>query len=101
MQTFPQEHSSHWITSLIHLNSNTIVSASDSLSSSLSDNVIVIWTKTKSKSSSLYGPLQRITKKETGGTINSLVLITQKKEEEVFGKKFLLVHFFWRHFELK
>ena len=53
---------------------------SDSDSFSPSDNVIVIWSK--SKSSSLYEPLQRITVKETGPNIRRLVLITQKKEEE-------------------
>jgi hypothetical protein len=79
IQTFPQEHSSDYsITCLLQINPNTLVSSS--WSASPSDNVIVIWSK--SKSSSLYEPLQRITQKETGEGIESLVLITQKKEEE-------------------
>ncbi len=77
VQTFPQEHSS-LITSLIQLNSNTLISSSECGSS-----VIVIWSK--SSKSSLYEPMQRITRKETGGTINRLVLINQKKEEEEFA----------------
>jgi hypothetical protein len=85
IQTFPQEHSSsdYCISCLLQINPNTIVSSSSgySPSDSDSDNVIVIWSK--SKSSSLYELLQRITHKETGGWgISSLVLITQKKEEE-------------------
>jgi hypothetical protein len=82
LQTFPKEHSSDsCISSLIQINPNTLVSSSYQSSSS-SDNVIVIWSKSK-PSSSLYEPLQRITKKETGGGgIDKLVLITQKKEEE-------------------
>jgi WD40 repeat protein len=84
IQTFPQEHSSHEITSLIHLNENTLISASGSSHSySDSSNVIVIWTKSpKSSSSSFFEPIQRITRKEAGGDIYKLVLITQKKEEE-------------------
>jgi len=83
IQKFPKEHSSHdFITSLIQINSNTLVSASYSTSSlSPSDNVIVIWSKSKS-SSSLYEPIQRITREETGGNIWRLVIINQKKEEE-------------------
>jgi len=74
LQTFPQEHSS-WISSLIQINPNTLVSASYSGSS-----VIVIWTKS---SKSLYEPMQRITQKETGGGgIERLVVLSQKKEEE-------------------
>jgi hypothetical protein len=86
IQTFPQEHSSfHEISSIIQINPNTIVSSSYSAysSSSSSDIVIVIWSKSKSKSSSsLYEPLQRIKEKETGETIQRLVIINQKKEEE-------------------
>ncbi len=79
IQTFSNEHpSSDWITCLLQINPNTIVSASWSNSSS--DNVIVIWSK--SKSNPLYEPIQRITQKETGGSIYDLVLINQKKEEE-------------------
>jgi WD40 repeat protein len=95
IQTFPQEHpSSCEIASIIQLNPNTLISSSDS-SSNPSDNVIVIWSKSKSKSlfrSSLeYEPVQRITQKETGGEgIERLVLIKQKnkedeEEEEVFA----------------
>ncbi len=90
IQTFPQEHPSNEIISLIHLNENTLISASGSSSSSgsrsssPSDNVIVIWTKSKSKSSSLYETIQRITGKEAG-TIERLVLINQKEEEEEFA----------------
>jgi hypothetical protein len=81
IQTFPQEHSSYWITCLLQVNPNTLVSSSYSDSSSPTDNSIVIWSK--SKSSSLYEPIQRITHKETGrGGIERLVLINQKKEEE-------------------
>jgi hypothetical protein len=87
LQTFPKEHSSYRITSLVQLNPDTLISASgsDSSWSFFSPNVIVIWSKSKSKSSSssLYEPIQRITRKETGGgDIYSLVLINQKKEEE-------------------
>jgi hypothetical protein len=87
IQTFSKKHPSGYsITSLIQINPDTLVSASDSSDSSsifsaiFSSNVIVIWSK--SKSSLLYEPLQRITFKEVGGGINDLVLINQKKEEE-------------------
>jgi hypothetical protein len=83
IQTFPQEHSSNWITSIIQLNPNTLVSSSSSFSNT--DNSIVIWSKSKSSSSSFleYEPVQRITLEETGnGRIDKLVLIKQKKEEE-------------------
>jgi hypothetical protein len=84
IQTFPQEHPSYSITSLIQLNPNTLVSSS--YSPSFIDNVIVIWSKSKSKSSSSssleYEPVQRITLEETGGRIWRLVLIKQTKEEE-------------------
>jgi hypothetical protein len=85
IQTFPQEHSSSYsITSIIQINPNTLIS-SPSAYSSPSDNVIVIWSKSKSlfRSSLEYEPVQRITPKETGGGgIWRLVLINQKKEEE-------------------
>jgi hypothetical protein len=84
LQKFPQEHSSCFlsdISCLIQINPNTLVSSSYSDSPSDSYNVIVIWTKSP-KSSSLYEPIQRITQKEAGAYIRSLVLITQKKEEE-------------------
>ncbi len=83
VQKFPQEHSVYCITSLLQINSNTLVSTSWSDSRSPSnpdDNVIVIWSK--SKSSPLYEPLQRITQKEAGGDIWRLVLLNQEKEEE-------------------
>jgi hypothetical protein len=80
IQTFPQEHPSNYIFSLLQINPNTLISASANSSSNPSDNTIVIWSK--SISNPLYEPIQRITQKETGGGINSLVLITQKKEEE-------------------
>ncbi len=85
LQTFPKEHSSSncTITSLLQINPNTLVSSASASSSNPDDNVIVIWSK--SKSSLLYEPLQRMTREETGGTINSLVLINQKKEEEAFA----------------
>jgi hypothetical protein len=79
IQKFPQEHSSHCITSLLQINPNTLVSSS--WSDSPSDNVIVIWSKSPKSSSLLYEPIQRITREEIGG-INRLVLINQKKEEE-------------------
>jgi hypothetical protein len=86
VQKFPKEHSSSdsHISCLLQVNSNTIVS-SDSSDSSIfsaifSPNVIVIWSK--SKSSSLYEPLQRIKRKEAGGDIRKLVLLNPKKEEE-------------------
>jgi hypothetical protein len=85
VQTFPQEHPLNEISSLLQLNPNTLVSSSawSSSSSNPDDNVIVIWSKSKSSSSSLeYEPVQRITRKETGGDISRLVLINQKKEEE-------------------
>jgi WD40 repeat protein len=87
IQTFPKEHSSdHWISSLLQINPNTLISSawSSSYSYSPSDNSIVIWSKSKSSSSSSleYEPVQRITHKETGGRISRLVLIKQKKEEE-------------------
>jgi hypothetical protein len=94
LQIFPQEHSSssnHWISCLIQVNPNTIVSSSSYWpSSNLSDNLIVIWIKSKSSSSSLeYEPVQRITQKEAGkGGIGRLVLIKQKnKEEEEEGEE--------------
>jgi hypothetical protein len=79
LQTFPEEHPSHcYITSLIQINPNTLVSAS-AYTNLYYSKVIVIW----SKSSSLYEPVQRIKREEAGGYgINSLVLIKQKKEEE-------------------
>jgi hypothetical protein len=84
IQTFPQEHpSSYYITSIIQINPNTLISSSSSYS--ITDNVIVIWSKSKSSSSSSldYEPVQRITREETGrGGIKKLVLIKQKKEEE-------------------
>ncbi len=87
LQTFPQEHSSSdEISSLIQLNPTTLISSSDSDSSdSPSSNVIVIWSKPKSKS--FYEPMQRITQKEAeGGGINQLVVLSQKnKEEEEFA----------------
>jgi hypothetical protein len=85
IQTFPKEHSNREITSILQLNPNTLVSSADFYSSSSpkSDNLIVIWSKSsKSSSSSLYEPIQRITQKEAGRLINRLVLINQKKEEE-------------------
>jgi hypothetical protein len=84
VQTFPQEHPLNEISSLLQLNPNTLVSSSAwSSPSSNTDNVIVIWSKSKSSSSSCeYEPVQRITRKETGGDISRLVLINQKKEEE-------------------
>jgi hypothetical protein len=84
IQIFPREHSSDWITSIIQLNPNTLVSSS-SWSSSPTDNVIVIWSKSSKSSSSSsleYEPVQRITQDETRGSIQRLVLIKQKKEEE-------------------
>ena len=92
IQTFPQEHpSNYYISSLLQINPDTLASSASSSSSSswsfFSPNVIVIWTKSKSKSSILqYEPIQRIKGEETGGRgINSLVLINQKKEEEEFA----------------
>ncbi len=85
LQIFPLEHpSSYDITSLLQLNPNTIVSSAWSSSNSSDSNVIVVWSKLSSKSSSspLYEPLQRITQKETGRGINDLVILKQKKEEE-------------------
>jgi hypothetical protein len=84
IQTFPQEHRSDHISSIIQINPNTLVSSSYSYSYSPDDNSIVIWSKSKSSSSSLeYEPVQRITRKETGkGGIEKLVIINQKKEEE-------------------
>ena len=88
VQTFPHEHPSGYsIKSLIQINPNTLVSASSYFSDSwsfFSDNAIVIWSISKSKSSILqYEPIQRITEKEAGGgSIDKLVLIKQKKEEE-------------------
>jgi hypothetical protein len=82
VQTFPQEHRLNEISSLLQLNPNTLVSSASS--SSNTDNVIVIWSKFKSSSSSLeYEPVQRITRKEAGVSgIQRLVIINQKKEEE-------------------
>jgi hypothetical protein len=82
LQVFPNEHSSFNITSLIHLKENTLISSACSNSSSPSSNVIVIWSK--SKSSLVYEPIQRITRKEAGGGIRKLVVLEQKngKEEE-------------------
>ncbi len=82
VQTFPQEHpSSHWISYLLQINPNTIVSASASSNFSYSsDNVIVIWSKCNTTAQ--YEPIQRIKRKKAGGYTNSLVLINQKKEEE-------------------
>jgi len=83
IQTFSNEHpSSDWITCLLQINPNTLVSSSYTLSSysSPSDNVIVIWSKS-SESSSFYEPIQRITGKEAEGEIGRLVLLKQKKEE--------------------
>ncbi len=61
---------------LLQNNPNTLIS------SSYSSYVIVIWTK--SKSSSLYEPIQRITlEEETGRYI--IVLISQNKAEEEFA----------------
>jgi len=84
LQTFPQEHSSFNISSLIHLNENTLISSA--WSSSSSSNVIVIWSKSES-SYSLYEPIQRITKKEVGGGIRKLVVLKQTngKDEEEFA----------------
>jgi hypothetical protein len=87
VQTYPEEHSSvGWITSLIQLNSNTVVSSSDCAKSKYSDSnvVIVIWTKSPKSSSHLYEPIQRITQKETEGQrgIWRLVVLNQKKEGE-------------------
>jgi hypothetical protein len=83
IQTFPQEHSSSdHITSIIQINPNTLVSSAWSSSFYSPDNLIVIWSKSKSSSSLEYEPVQRITRKETGESINKLVLIKQKKEEE-------------------
>jgi hypothetical protein len=97
IQTFPQEHSSLTISSLLQINPNTLVSASSNYSDS--SNVIVIWSK--SKSSPFYESLQRITQKETGGDISRLVLINQKKEgeeEEEFASSSLNDHsiIIWR-----
>jgi hypothetical protein len=80
LQTFPKEHPSNSITSLLQINTNTLTSASWS-SSNPDDNVIVIWSKSKS-SSLQYEPIQRITKKEAGGDIYHLVVMKQKKEGE-------------------
>jgi hypothetical protein len=80
VQTFPNEHSSHCISSLIHLKRNTLISSSSSTGSA---NAIVIWTK--SKSSSIYKPIQRISQKETRNGISKLVLLSQKKDEEEFA----------------
>jgi hypothetical protein len=77
LQKFPKKHS-YVISCLLHLNPNTLVSACSM--SFCSYNVIVIWSK--SKSSSLYEPIQRIIYEEAGGDIYKLVLINQKKEEE-------------------
>ncbi len=91
IQTFPQEHPSsvlNYISCLLQINPNTLVSSASHTYSSLSpsDNVIVIWSK--SKSSPLYEPIQKITEKETGGKIDSLVLMKQKKEEEEEEEEF-------------
>jgi hypothetical protein len=83
IQTFPQEHPSYSISCLLEINPNTLVSSSSYSysSSNPSDNVIVIWSKSKS-TSPLFEPIQRITRKEAGREIKRLVLIKQKKEEE-------------------
>jgi hypothetical protein len=84
LQTFPQEHPSGYfdpISCLLQLNPNTLISSSgSSFPSYWFDSVIVIWSK--SKSSSLYEPIQRITPKEAGKKVDNLVLLNQKKEEE-------------------
>jgi hypothetical protein len=86
IQTFPKEHpSSCYISSILQINPNTLVSSSSgSSSSNPSDNSIVIWSKSKSlfRSSLEYESVQRITQKETGGHISRLVILKQKKEEE-------------------
>ena len=76
LQTFPQEHLSYWITSLVQLNPNTLIS-----SSAFSFNAIVIWTQSKC-SKPLYEPIQRITRREVGEGIQRLVVLSQKKEED-------------------
>jgi WD40 repeat protein len=98
LQTFPQEHpSSNWISSLLQINPNTLVSSSYSDSYS-NRNSIVIWSKSKSKSSSSsssleYEPVQRIAREEAGRGIQRLVLIKQnKEEEEVFASCSYLDH---------
>jgi hypothetical protein len=85
VQTFSQEHPSvGWITSLIQLNSNTLISSSSCAESDYSDSnkVIVIWSKSPKSPKSLYEPLQRITQKEAGRGIERLVLIDRNNEEE-------------------
>jgi hypothetical protein len=76
LQTFPQENSSssHSITSIIQLNPSTLISCSASHS------VIVIWAK--SKSTTLYEPIQRITGNEARGGFYRLVVINTTNEEE-------------------
>jgi hypothetical protein len=82
VQTFPQEHSSSgWISSLLQLNPNSLISSSDSMNTNSSDIAIVIWTQTP-KSSPLYEPVQRITVGEAGRGIRKLILLGQKKEGE-------------------
>ncbi len=83
VQTFPQEHSDHYISSLIQLNSRTLVSSSYSeLAYSESDIGIVVWSKSKSKP--LYKPIQRITNKIAGSknAIDRLILLNQKRQGE-------------------
>ena len=55
-----------------------------------SDNVIVIWSKSQSKSSSLYELMQRITRKETGTLIFKLVLLSQE-EFASFSNKSVII----------
>jgi hypothetical protein len=84
LQTFPKEHKSYSIDSLLQLNKNTLISASSSYCFSGSDNIIVVWSKSKT---SLYEPIQRITKKETeeGEGVSKLISINRNKDEEEFA----------------
>jgi hypothetical protein len=87
LQTFPQEHSDHYISSLIQLNPRTLISSSYSeLSYCETDSAIVVWSKSKSKPQT-YKPIQRITNKIAGSknAIDRLVLLNQKKDEEEFA----------------
>ena len=55
-----------------------------------SDNVIVIWSKSQSKSSSLYELMQRITRKETETLISKLVLLSQEEFASCSNKSVII-----------
>jgi len=83
IQTFPKEHPSYPVFSLIQPNQSTLISAC-TYSSSSSDNIIVVWAKSQlPSSSSLYEPIQRMKKEEAGKGIHKLLLLNTNKDEEV------------------